>query len=139
MKPMIGMWREDSAEHRSNWSVARRIDLEVPSTAEVVIEFEVDLKITFLKVRCEYTGYYTPATLKPVARITAITHRRKPYFQGLLTGKPVTENHILKAIPFEASVYRMLQAQFPTIERGHSCFGRRFLLCGNRDASAVRG
>ena len=41
-----------------------------------------------------------------MARITAITHRRKPIFQGLLTGKPVTENHILKQIPFEASFLR---------------------------------
>jgi 4-hydroxy-3-polyprenylbenzoate decarboxylase/2,5-furandicarboxylate decarboxylase 1 len=52
-----------------------------------------------------------------VGRITAITHRQKPYFQGLLTGKPVTENHILKQIPFEASFLRTLKNQFPTIER----------------------
>ena len=96
----------------------KTIDLEVPSTAEVVIEFEVDLKNNVSEGPLgEYTGYYTLASLKPLARIIAITHRRKPYFQGLLTGKPVTENHILKAIPFEASVYRTLKAQFPTIER----------------------
>jgi UbiD family decarboxylase len=96
----------------------KTIDLEVPSTAEVVIEFEVDLKNNVSEGPLgEYTGYYTPASPKPVARITAITHRRKPYFQALLTGKPVTENHILKAIPFEASVCRTLKAQFPTIER----------------------
>jgi 4-hydroxy-3-polyprenylbenzoate decarboxylase/2,5-furandicarboxylate decarboxylase 1 len=53
----------------------------------------------------------TPATLKPVARITAITHRNKPYFQGLLT-RPVTEN-ILKQIPFEASFLKALKRQFP--------------------------
>ena len=96
----------------------KTIDLEVPSTAEVVIEFEVDLKNQASEGPLgEYTGYYTPASPKPVARITAITHRRKPYFQGLLTGKPITENHILKAIPFEASVCRALKAQFPTVER----------------------
>jgi 4-hydroxy-3-polyprenylbenzoate decarboxylase/2,5-furandicarboxylate decarboxylase 1 len=64
----------------------------------------------------EYTGYYTPPSLKPVARITAITHRRNAIFQGLLTGKPVTENHILKQIPFEASFLKALKAQFPGIE-----------------------
>ena len=37
-------------------------------------------------------------------------------FQGLLTGKPVTENHILKQIPFEASFLKTLKRQFPTIE-----------------------
>jgi len=96
----------------------KTIDLDVPATAEVVIEFEVDLTSKVSEGPLgEYTGYYTPASPKPIARITAISHRRKPYFQGLLTGKPVTENHILKAIPFEASVYRTLKAQFPTIER----------------------
>jgi 2,5-furandicarboxylate decarboxylase 1 len=92
-------------------------DLEVPATAEVVIEFEVDMDKTVMEGPLgEYTGYYTPASLKPVGRITAITHRRDPYFQGLLTGKPVTENHILKQIPFEASFLKALKRQFPTIE-----------------------
>ena len=91
-------------------------DIEVPSTSEVVIEFEVDMNNTVMEGPLgEYTGYYTPASLKPVAKITAITHRKKPIFQGLLTGKPVTENHILKQIPFEASFLRALKAQFPTI------------------------
>ncbi len=92
-------------------------DVKVPATSEVVIEFEVDLDTTVLEGPLgEYTGYYTRPSQKPVARITAITHRRKPIFQGLLTGKPVTENHILKQVPFEASVLRMLQRQFPTIK-----------------------
>ncbi len=92
-------------------------DVKVPATAEVVIEFEVDLDKTVLEGPLgEYTGYYTRPSQKPVARITAITHRKKPIFQGLLTGKPVTENHILKQVPFEASVLRMLQRQFPTIK-----------------------
>jgi 4-hydroxy-3-polyprenylbenzoate decarboxylase/2,5-furandicarboxylate decarboxylase 1 len=96
----------------------RTIDLQVPATAEVVIEFEVDLDETAMEGPLgEYTGYYTPASEKPIARVTAITHRHDPIFQGLLTGKPVTENHILKEIPFEASVWRTLKAQFPTLER----------------------
>jgi 2,5-furandicarboxylate decarboxylase 1 len=120
-----------SPDTTNDWSVAgglrgapvelvrcKTIDVEVPATAEVVIEFEVDLANTFMEGPLgEYTGYYTPASPKPIVRITAITHRNSPYFQGLLTGKPVTENHILKEIPFEASVWRALKAQFPTIER----------------------
>jgi len=96
---------------------ARTCDLEVPASAEVVIEFEVDMDKTVMEGPLgEYTGYYTPPSLKPIGRITAITHRRNPIFQGLLTGKPVTENHILKQIPFEASFLKSLKAQFPTIE-----------------------
>jgi len=92
-------------------------DVAVPATSEVVIEFEVDMDQLVMEGPLgEYTGYYTPATPKPLATITAITHRRNPVFQGLLTGKPVTENHILKQIPFEASVWKSLKAQYPTIE-----------------------
>ena len=95
----------------------RTCDVNVPATSEVVIEFEVDLNNTVLEGPLgEYTGYYTPASLKPVARITAITHRKNPIFQGLLTGKPVTENHILKQIPFEASFLKTLKRQFPSVE-----------------------
>ena len=94
----------------------KTVDVEVPAHAEVVIEFEVDLANKVLEGPLgEYTGYYTPASKKPTARITAITHRRKPNFQGALTGKPVTENHILKQIPFEASFWRSLKQQFPTV------------------------
>lgn len=95
----------------------RTIDLEVPATAELVIEFEIDLdRLVSEGPLGEYTGYYTPAVNAPVAKILAITHRRNPIFQGLLTGKPVTENHILKQIPFEASFLNTLKRQFPTIE-----------------------
>lgn len=96
----------------------KTVDLKVPATAEVVIEYVVDVEHKVMEGPLgEYTGYYTPASLKPTARITAITHRRNPYFQGLLTGQPVTENHILKQIPFEASLWKTLKSQFPTVEQ----------------------
>lgn len=120
-----------SSDDTNDWRVAgglrgapvelvhcKMIDLDVPATAEVVIEFEVDFAHPHDEGPLgEYTGYYTPASPKPTARITAITHRHNAIFQGLLTGKPVTENHILKEIPFEASSLHMLRKQFPTIER----------------------
>jgi 2,5-furandicarboxylate decarboxylase 1 len=91
-------------------------DLKVPAHAEFVIEFTVDTDNKQMEGPLgEYTGYYTPASPKPTAKVTAITHRRDAIFQGLLTGKPITENHILKQIPFETSILRQLQAQFPTI------------------------
>jgi 2,5-furandicarboxylate decarboxylase 1 len=96
----------------------KTVDLEVPATAEVVIEFEIDTEHRVSEGPLgEYTGYYTPASAEPVAHITAITHRRDPYFQALLTGKPITENHILKQLTFEASFYRTLKTSFPTVRR----------------------
>ena len=50
----------------------------------------------------EFTGFYTPAALQPIARVTAITHRNGAVFQALLTAiggeSPPTENHILKQL-----------------------------------------
>jgi 2,5-furandicarboxylate decarboxylase 1 len=91
-------------------------NLKVPAHAEFIIEFTVDSNDQRVEGPLgEYTGYYTPASPKPTAKVTAITHRRDAIFQGLLTGKPITENHILKQIPFEASILRQLQGQFPSI------------------------
>lgn len=93
-------------------------DVAVPAHAEVVVEFEVDFTETVSEGPLgEYTGYYTPASAKPVVRPTAITHRDGAYFQALLTGRPTTENHILKLLPFEASFTHQMRQQFPTIER----------------------
>lgn len=94
----------------------KTVDVEVPAYAEFVIEVEVD----FTQDRSEgplgeYTGYMTPASDKPVVHVKAITHRKAPLFQVLLTGKPITENHILKNIPFEASFFNAMKKQFPTI------------------------
>ena len=72
------------------------VDLQVPAHSEIVIEFEVDLTTdVFEGPLGEYTGYYTPGSMKPLARVTAITHRTGAYCQALLTGIPPTENHIL--------------------------------------------
>ena len=96
----------------------KTIDLEVPATAEVVFELNVNYQEEFMEGPMgEYTGYYTPASPKPTARITAITHRDGPLFPGLLAGKPVNEVHILKQIPFEVSFYGSMKQQFPSVKR----------------------
>jgi 2,5-furandicarboxylate decarboxylase 1 len=94
----------------------KTIDVEVPSRAEMVFELEVEFdQEAFEGPLGEFTGYYTPGSKKPVARIKAITHRNAAYFQALLTGVPPTENHILKQLPYEASYFAMLKAQHPTL------------------------
>jgi 2,5-furandicarboxylate decarboxylase 1 len=92
------------------------IDLEVPARAELVFELEVDFTHeAFEGPLGEFTGYYTPGSKKPIARIKAITHRHNAYFQALLTGVPPTENHFLKQLSYEASYYATLKAQHPTL------------------------
>ena len=61
----------------------KTIDLEVPASAEVVIEFEIDLNNLVSEGPLgEYTGYYTPAVNAPVARI----FRNHPPPQADLSG-----------------------------------------------------
>ncbi len=94
----------------------KTIDVEVPARAELVFELEVDFtQEAFEGPLGEFTGYYTPGSKKPIARIKAITHRNNAYFQALLTGVPPTENHFLKQLPYEASYFATLKAQHPTL------------------------
>lgn len=94
------------------------VPVDVPATSEFVIEFEVDLTHDVYEGPLgEYTGYYTPGSMKPLARVTAITRRTDAIGQALLTGIPPTENHILKQLPFEASFVQAMRKQFPTVER----------------------
>lgn len=95
----------------------KTVDLEVPAWAEFIIEIEVDFETKKMEGPLgEFTGYQTPASEKWVSHVKAITHRKNPLFQILLTGQPVTENHILKNVPFEASLYSFLKQQYPTVK-----------------------
>jgi UbiD family decarboxylase len=96
------------------------VDLEVPATAEIIIEGimhpgERQMEGPF----GEYTGYYTESYPKPCMEVTAITHRHDPLLQVALTGIPTTDNHVLKLIPMEASCYAFLKQRFPGVNKVH--------------------
>lgn len=99
---------------------AETVDLEVPATAEIIIEGTVLPNVREEEGPFgEVSGYYTPANPKPVIEVSAITHRRNPIFQAALTGMPTTENHILKQLPLEATFYWMLKKEFPGVRAVH--------------------
>lgn len=69
------------------------VDLEVPATAEIIIEGYVDQS----ELREEgpfgdHTGFYSPSGLFPVFHVTAVTHRRDPIYQTTIVGKPPQED-----------------------------------------------
>lgn len=69
------------------------VDLEVPATAEIIIEGYVDQS----ELRVEgpfgdHTGFYSPAGMFPVFHVTAITHRKDPIYQTTIVGKPPQED-----------------------------------------------
>jgi 2,5-furandicarboxylate decarboxylase 1 len=99
---------------------AETVDLEVPASAEIIIEGTVlpnvrDIEGPFGEV----SGYYTPSNAKPIIEVSAITHRKNPIYQAALTGMPTTENHILKQLPLEASFYWSLKKEFPGVTAVH--------------------
>jgi 2,5-furandicarboxylate decarboxylase 1 len=99
---------------------AETVDLEVPATAEIVIEGTILPNVREMEGPFgEVSGYYTPANPKPVIEVSAITHRQNPIFQAALTGMPTTENHILKQLPLEATFYWSLKKEFPGVTAVH--------------------
>ncbi|HYL24733.1 MAG TPA: UbiD family decarboxylase [Burkholderiales bacterium] len=62
-------------------------DLMVPASSEIIIEGEVLAGVREMEgPMAEFTGHYSGADPKHVARITAITHRKTPIFQTMNGG-----------------------------------------------------
>ncbi|HET7102824.1 MAG TPA: UbiD family decarboxylase [Terracidiphilus sp.] len=69
------------------------VDLEVPASAEIVLEGYVELG----ELRPEgpfgdHTGFYTLADDYPVFHLTCITHRRDPIYAATIVGRPPMED-----------------------------------------------
>ena len=69
------------------------VDLEVPATAEIVLEGYVNLD----ELRTEgpfgdHTGFYSLEDLYPVFHVTCVTHRKNPIYATTIVGKPPQED-----------------------------------------------
>jgi len=69
------------------------VDLEVPATAEIVLEGHVHLD----ELRSEgpfgdHTGFYSLEDLYPVFHVSCITHRKDPIYSATIVGKPPQED-----------------------------------------------
>jgi len=69
------------------------VDLEVPATAEIVLEGHVHLD----ELRSEgpfgdHTGFYSLEDLYPVFHLSCITHRKNPIYATTIVGKPPMED-----------------------------------------------
>ncbi len=93
------------------------VDLEVPATAEIIIEGRVLPNVRELEGPFgEFTGFYGQQEKSFVVEVTAITHRKDPIYQAGLTGLPTTENHILKQFAYEAALYEKLKKEYPEVQ-----------------------
>ncbi len=88
----------------------RTVDLEVPATAEIVVEG---------KIACgareregpfgEYAGYMGTGGNNPLFEVTCFTHRRNPIYQAFLSQMPPSESSCIKSLGREMEVRRHLQ------------------------------
>ena len=98
------------------------IDLEVPATAEIILEGEIipgekETEGPF----GEYTGYMGGPYELPLFHIKCITHRKDPVYQALHSQMPPSESSLLRQIPEEANIYKHLvhQLKIPGIVDVH--------------------
>jgi len=80
------------------------VDLDVPATAEIVIEGEISDQERMIEGPFgEWMGHYGgDAGPKPVIHVKCITHRIDPVFRGTLEGRPVNEDHICTSVVLSA-------------------------------------
>jgi UbiD family decarboxylase len=87
---------------------AKTIDLDVPATAEIVLEGELTDETVSDGPFGEFHGYYGRPMDVPVFEVTAITHRSDALFQGVDLGVPPTEYQVFGNLPFEFEVRRQV-------------------------------
>ena len=91
-------------------------DLEVPATAEIILEGYLDPDETAPEGPYgDHTGYYNEVDDFPVMTVTHITHRQDPIYHSTYTGRPPDEPAILGVALNEVFV-PILQKQFPEIQ-----------------------
>ncbi|NBI13440.1 4-hydroxy-3-polyprenylbenzoate decarboxylase [[Haemophilus] felis] len=90
-------------------------DLEVPASAEIVLEGYIDPNETALEGPYgDHTGYYNEQEYFPVFTVTHITMRDKPIYHSTYTGRPPDEPAVLGEALNEVFI-PILQKQFPEI------------------------
>jgi len=93
----------------------RTIDLQVPASAEIVLEGHIHPGEEALEGPFgDHTGYYNEQERFPVFTIDCITHRDNPIYHSTYTGRPPDEPAILGLALNEVFV-PILQKQFPEI------------------------
>ena len=93
----------------------KTVDLEIPATAEIVLEGFIDPSEMRLEGPFgDHTGYYSQDGDYPVFNITAITHRKNPIYHTTIVGKPPQEDFYLGKAT-ERIFLPLMRTQLPEI------------------------
>ncbi|MBI4456057.1 MAG: UbiD family decarboxylase [Acidobacteria bacterium] len=86
------------------------VDLEVPATAEIVVEGEILTDALESEGPFgEFTGYVAGERLGPVFCAKCVTHRKDPIVLGLISQFPPSESSMIKRNLLEASMLKHLR------------------------------
>lgn len=88
----------------------KTIDLEVPATAEIVIEGKISTR--YLEPEGpfgEYTGYIGARVFNPYFEVSCITHRRNPVWTSIISQMPPSESTKMKQIGAEGVTLNFLR------------------------------
>jgi 4-hydroxy-3-polyprenylbenzoate decarboxylase len=89
-------------------------DLQVPASAEIVLEGVIGIETAEEGPHGDHTGYYNEVERFPVLTVERITMRRNPIYHSTYTGKPPDEPAMLGVALNEVFV-PLLTKQFPEI------------------------
>ena len=91
-------------------------DLNVPATAEIILEGYIDPnELAQEGPYGDHTGYYNEIEQFPVFTVTHITHRKDAIYHSTYTGRPPDEPAVMGLALNEVFI-PILQKQFPEIE-----------------------
>jgi UbiD family decarboxylase len=86
------------------------VDLEVPATAEIVIEGTIPTDAVEPEGPFgEYPGYMGHRTISPYLEVTCITHRRDAIYTALMSQFPPSESSKIKHTGTEKIIYKFLR------------------------------
>jgi len=89
----------------------KTINAYVPTNSEIVIECQTipNVKATDVPFG-DFTGNYSLHGKVPLLKVKAVTMKKKPFYQAVMTGMTPTEDHLIGWIPAIASYKRLLES-----------------------------
>ena len=89
---------------------AESVDVMVPAAAEIVLEGRVRTDILEPEAPFgEASGYLGPRKMEKVFEVGAISHRRAPIYQGIISEFPPSESTVIRKAAFDAVYLRHLR------------------------------
>lgn len=88
----------------------KTVDIEVPATAEIVLEGEFSTEFSEpMEPFGDYAGYMSERRKRPFFTLKAITHRQNPIYHAFISQMPPSEATLIRGISYEANLLKFLK------------------------------